>query len=536
MFQKSGKILVVLAACFLMLLCSFDSAAAEQASVTVSSVDEFLEALQSNTEIVLAPGEYNLTTAKRYGRGGGENYHWESVFDGYELILDDIENLTIRGENVFDVVITTEPRYANVLSFMNASNVTIADVTLGHTKEPGSCSGGVLVFFGSDGIEVLGTRMYGCGVRGMDVINSQNVHVDCSDIYECSDGCVYISGSYNVLMENSKFYNCQVWNGVFEVYSSSEVAFINSEVYGNTRIVEDCGSLIVSDCPSVYLGGLDVHNNTFSYLFDSSIRPVVMEKCRFFAEFDNWARDLNPVSPEGHEWTIFDLHNMSMRTVQWEPAPLPVAGAVEASEDGKVHVRNVDEFLAAINHDTTIFLEPGIYDLSTAANYGSYGSEFYHWESTFDGPELVINGVRNLIIEGAGKDEVTITAVPRYANVLRFDNTYGLILRGFTAGHTYEQGACSGGVLQFIFCSNTIVEGCSLYGCGIVGVWAMYCNNLDVTGTEIYECSSGAAWFSNCSHVRMNYCDVHDIYGEFLYDDYGCEDVLIDGKTIYEIM
>lgn len=536
MIQKSGKIGFAIAACILMLVCMFGMASAEQESICVSTVDEFLEALASDTEIVLASGEYNLTQAKRYGRGGGDYYHWESVFDGYELILDNVENLTIRGENPFDVSIVTEPRYSNVLSFKNASNVTVSDVTLGHTKEKGACSGGVLVLSGCKDVEILSTRMFGCGTRGMDISNCRNVHVDCSDVYECSEGCVYISGSYNVLMENSKFFNCQVWNGVFEVYSSGEIAFINSEVYGNYGAYEDAGCLIASDCPSVYLGGLDVHDNVFANMFASFVRPVTVERCRFFGSASNWANALYPVDQDGKDLTGMDLMNMTMRTVRWEPAALPQPGEVELGEDGKIHVSTVDEFLNAIRNDATIYLEPGMYDLSTASSYGSYGGEYYHWESTYDGPELVIHEVSNLTIEGAGIGEVTIAAVPRYANVLRFDNTYGLILRGFTAGHTFEPGACSGGVLQFIGCGNTIVEGCSLYGCGIVGVWAMYCNNLDVTGTEIYECSSGAAWFSNCNFVRMNHCNVHDIHSQFLYEDYGSTDVLIDGKTIYELM
>ena len=43
--------------------------------VRVSTVDEFLAAIAPNTEIVLAPGEYNLTQAKGYGRTGGKYYH-----------------------------------------------------------------------------------------------------------------------------------------------------------------------------------------------------------------------------------------------------------------------------------------------------------------------------------------------------------------------------------------------------------------------------------------------------------------------------
>ena len=112
--------------------------------VQVSTVDEFLAAIAPDTEIVLAPGEYNLTQAKGYGRTGGKYYHWESVFDGYELVITDITGLTITGAEPFTVTISTEPRYANVLRFDYANDVRIAEITVGHTKEQGSCVGGVL--------------------------------------------------------------------------------------------------------------------------------------------------------------------------------------------------------------------------------------------------------------------------------------------------------------------------------------------------------------------------------------------------------
>ncbi len=129
-----------------------------------------------------------------------------------------------------------------------------------------------------------------------------------------------------------------------------------------------------------------------------------------------------------------------------------------------------------------------------------------------------------------GKDQVSIVAVPRYANVLRFTNMSGLILQGFTAGHSEAPGECSGGVIQLENVNNTNIEGCGLYGCGILGVSGFDCDTLYVTGTEIYDCSSGAAWFYGCKNVRVDYCDVHDIQGREFYADSRCQDVLIDGK------
>lgn len=521
----------VVISCALFMFEGVPKAKADDAAIHVTNVDEFLAAIESDVEIFLEPGEYNLTKAKNYGRGGSAFYHWESVFDGYELVITDVQNMTVRGSDPFSVTVCTEPRHANVLRFVDCGGIQLIDTTFGHTKDKGACSGGVLLYEYCKDILVESSRMYGCGIRGIDLEQCENVHVNCSDIYECSEGCVYIQGSQNVLFENSKFFNCQLWNGLFEIYSSNQVAVINSEIYRNMGIYPEYGVLVSGNCQGLYMGGLDVHDNQFNYLFDCYNYPVTVEKCRFGYRESDWTTGLMPVNADGEFLTNTDLANMSMRTVQWEPKEDQAPAFMEPGEDGKVHVQTVDEFLAAIANDTVIYLEPGIYDLSTASGYGLRGSMYYYWEEEFDGPELVIKNVSGLTIEGAGADLVTITANPRYANVLRFDGVYGLILRGFKAGHTVEPGYCTGGVLQFNGCGNINIEGCKLYGCGIIGIWANQCTNLYAVGTEIYECSSGAAWFYRCATVRLDGCNVHDIDGMLYYADNGCSDILIDGMT-----
>ena len=514
------------------LLLSLGASAEEAAVVQVSTVDALLDAIAPNTEIVLAPGEYNLTQAKNYDRKGGDWYHWESVYDGTELVITDLTNLTIRGESRETVTIVTEPRYANVLRFDAASGISLQNVTLGHTPEQGSCVGGVLLFNSCSDIEILESGLYGCGTRGVDLRSCTDVHVAMSDLYDCSEGCVAIDDSKSVLFEDCKFYDCCIWTGVFEVFSSRDVSFINSEVYGNRGVYPEYGSLVYSNCPGVYLGGLDVHDNQFASLFWSMNQPVTVDRCRFLDNSGAFCDGMAPISAEGVTLTQADLSSMSMRTVKREPAAEPEVVIPEAATDGKIHVSTVDEFLAAIGNNTTIYLEPGVYDLSQASNYGGYGSEFYRWEETVDGSELVIRGVSGLTIEGAGKDQVTIAAVPRYANVIRFENCYGLILRGFLAGHTVAAGECSGGVLQLIACRNVNIEQCGLYGCGILGIWAMDCANLYVIGTEIYECSSGAASFYNCSDVSLDGCNVHDIGGTEYYADFFCKNVFVNGQPV----
>ena len=149
-----------------------------------------------------------------------------------------------------------------------------------------------------------------------------------------------------------------------------------------------------------------------------------------------------------------------------------VAGASPAKTDNVVRVSTVDEFLNAIAPDTVIELAAGTYDLSTAASYrGNSTNPFIAWNEVYDnGAELEILGVQNLTICGAGMDSTTIAAVPRYANVIKFSNCQDVTVDGLTAGHTIEPGWCMGGVLRFENCERTAVNGCGLYGCGIIGI------------------------------------------------------------------
>ena len=92
--------------------------------------------------------------------------------------------------------------------------------------------------------------------------------------------------------------------------------------------------------------------------------------------------------------------------------------AVPDVKPGVIQVDTVDEFLAAIAPDAVIELAEGVYDLSTASDYGKNSdSEYYSWNTynVSDGnavdAELIIHDVDNLTIRGAGIGETTIAAV-----------------------------------------------------------------------------------------------------------------------------
>jgi hypothetical protein len=242
------------------------------------------------------------------------------------------------------------------------------------------------------------------------------------------------------------------------------------------------------------------------------------------------------VNSEGEELISFDLKRMQRKEAEYdgprERKPVTVSGTLAA--DGvttEYHVSTVDEFLAAIGPDTTIYLDAAFFDLSKASQYGGSSSRYYSWQAGYDGPTLVIKGVSNFRIVGQGKNKTEIVTTPRYADVLCFSGGKNISLEGFTAGHT-KTGSCIGDVFGFENVNGLSIRGCGLYGCGVWGIRATGCENLEIQDTEIYSCSAGAFTMDQCEKVTMEGIDIHDMpeaETAYLYD---CDDFLYEGKYL----
>lgn len=213
-----------------------------------------------------------------------------------------------------------------------------------------------------------------------------------------------------------------------------------------------------------------------------------------------------------------------------EPFEITITPVTTAPQT-QVTVTTADEFLAAIGSDTEIIVDAQLMDLSTATGYGTAPGANYRWDDPFDGPELVITGVSNLTIRGAGEDRTAtvISAVPRYADVLTFENCSNIHVKGITAGHTQEPGYCMGGVLFFQNCQDILVEDCGLFGCGTLGVSAYSSKDMQIVNNEIYECSVGGVEFTNCDMVNVDGNTFRDIDGP-AFRIYDCGTITCNGE------
>lgn len=496
-------------------------------TVTVNNVDAFLDAIGHYTEITLEAGVYDLSTASDYGTETDNPYYeWLDIGDGYELTIKDVDMLTIRGSGSENTELVHPARYVDVLYFSQCGNVTLEGFAAGHT-DGAECNGGVITLWNCSKADLFDLRLYGCGVTGVNVNSCKDVSIHDSEIYDCSSNGIEASDTDGLQVANCTIHDLgtdQFAAGqVFWLHNCTDVLVKQSQVTDN-RVLQ-----LLNCWPGA---GIELRDNTFarnrvqSSAFAINGGGLVMENCEFEENhIRQWfaSEDGTILDGIGKSWTEEMLDT-------WYNPPVETMPAGERTE---VVVSTVDELIAAIASDTEIVLKDGTYDLSTAKDYGTGWSDYYYWSEEFDGPALVISGVDNLVIRSESGDvtKCTISAVPRYADVLKFKSCTNITVSGFTAGHTVEPGYCTGGVLYFQDSDNIHVTNCGLYGCGILGVQAELCSAITVTRCEIYECSYGGIHMGNTSGIKIEDCSFRDLGGDAM-SFYECKDVTVDGQQV----
>ena len=499
--------------------------------VEVSTVEELLAAIGPDREILLEAGTYNLSEASSYGNAVGSDYYkWGQVSDGYELVLTNVENLAIRGSGMHVTLIETDPRFADVLAMENCRGLEVEAITLGHTRLRGECGGGVISLRQSSDIGLHQLGLYGCGMVGLETETAAHVTLTDSDIYDCSNSAASLGESQDITISGCRIYRIgdEQYGGYtyFNIWHSRDVIIDNNEISDS-----EVSALLSAYTSQVTLKNNRISGNRFTggvleiqrddgtevdvvldgnKFVDNSIRKWYQYSLPYCAR-DGKGRDLT-------EEVLTKEYGTDLQPQAQQPQL-------------QIHVSTVDEFIAAIGPDKEIILDAGLYDLSTATGYGTSRGDYYYWEDIFDGPGLVIQNVNNMTIRSNDGDVTkhTISAVPRYADVLGFRACSNITVSGFTAGHTKEPGSCAGGVLEFRDSDFITVENCGLFGCGILGVETQSCSNVTVKDCEIYECSNGGIEMRDTYNVNLDNNTFRDIGGRYIMYFNSCMNVTIDG-------
>ncbi|SHJ72426.1 stalk domain-containing protein [Paramaledivibacter caminithermalis] len=191
--------------------------------VMVNNAEEFISAIGPNKKIILKENQdFNLTGENIYNIENPYIY-WNNKYDGYELVIRDVNNLTIEGAGDVNVNILVEPRYADVLTFNNCTNIKIININAGHTPDKGYCEGGVFVFNDCIDIDIENTRLFGCGILGLDLSGVDGFKFTNSIITECSYGIMIISNSKNISFDNSKFIENESLDTMIDINNSAAI-------------------------------------------------------------------------------------------------------------------------------------------------------------------------------------------------------------------------------------------------------------------------------------------------------------------------
>lgn len=502
-------------------------------TVQVKSVDELVAAIGPNVTVELLSGEYDLAAAATYGKDTNNRYcRWEASSEtGYELVIFGVDGLTLRGAGMDKTTLLAEDRYANVLSFSSCRNVTVADLTAGHSPQPGYCSGGVLHFAHCDQIAATGCGLFGCGSMGVWASDCSGLTVTDSRIYECSVNAVSVDGCRNVRVLDSEI-DHNGWQRDDPAYCLFETSGGDGFTLDRCRIHDNTANLLLAcgNTRNVRFVSCRVAYNVLQGAFALYDQPAVVDGCAFHRnDIGAWYAEsyelasLAARDAAGKTLSEDDLAAMEIRPVELPEQELPeLAAPTEVAPGGEIAVKTVDEFLAAIGPDRTIVLEESVC-LADALTYGTADGQYYRWEATYDGPQLTIIGASGLTIRAAeGREDVTLTAAPRYADVLGFRGCDGVRVSGLTLGHTEGFSECSGAVLDFDSCTGVLVDGCRLYGCGTMGVNAYACTDVALADSEIYDCSIGGVVLYSVYSVSFRNCRIHDVPSPAvaLYDCY----------------
>jgi hypothetical protein len=207
--------------------------------VEVRTAEELQAAIAPNTRILVQPGELNLATiwagpdprvrefitsdGEEEPPPGTEYVRWTNPYDGWEMEIHDVTNLQLVGIGEQKPRIVTTPRYAWVLRFVDASGITLSNLSLGHT-ESGYCLGGVLSFERTEDVTVRDADLFGSGTYGVGLVEAKRVVFERTTIHDCTYGIAQIQGSEEVEFRDSTFRENREFD-LIEVRSSRGVRF-----------------------------------------------------------------------------------------------------------------------------------------------------------------------------------------------------------------------------------------------------------------------------------------------------------------------
>lgn len=170
-------------------------------------------------------------------------------------------------------------------------------------------------------------------------------------------------------------------------------------------------------------------------------------------------------------------------------------------------VANIDQLVDAVGPNRVIRLAPGDYNLSKVRESSN---EFMSIEPEFDGPQLVLQKLRNTEFCCDGPEPAHLYVEPRYTYPLYLSDCEGVRLRNLRFGHSPEAGQCVGGVVRISQSKTVDLNECDLYGCGTVGLLLQNSESVVVSNCVVRDCNDSFATIEKCRDVMLHHCTLRN--------------------------
>ncbi len=252
--------------------------APQRKTVRVSTAAELIDAIEPNTIIQLAAGTYDVSKVPQKKR---TFVVYEDSYDAAagDLVIRNVQNLTIVGPAGRGAKIVTPERYSRVLTLRNCRGVELAGLTVGHSPGEGYCTGGVIRIEKVRGLTVTHCDLFGCGTEGLEMTDLADATFRDTTIRDCTYGILTLRRGSNITFRECRFAGNKEFHGMV-VHDSQAVTFRGCTIEKNVLNSTISSPLFkITSSSDVKLIDSIVRNNTYP-AFQSANSPLRIERTR----------------------------------------------------------------------------------------------------------------------------------------------------------------------------------------------------------------------------------------------------------------
>lgn len=190
-------------------------------TVTVASMDELMKEIESNKIIKIKAERLLLSNLKNVN---SSLISLQTVFDGLQVEIKNVKNLSIEGILSKPTKMLTATRYANVLTFRDCENISISNIEAGHSPAQGYCTGGVLAFYNCRNVNVSNSLLFGSGTEGLTLQSVIDAKFEKVTIRSCTYGIMTLTNVRNAAFNYCRFTDNQEFD-LINISDSESISY-----------------------------------------------------------------------------------------------------------------------------------------------------------------------------------------------------------------------------------------------------------------------------------------------------------------------